>query len=686
MWTSFAIGNSRYGFGELGKRGLAFVGFVFFMVFALVPESQSGILISLVETDEGIEMVGEGSANVEGLSFGPDGLVGNSDFAFHSGSGMVRVGNPASVWSRQYSGLEGPRVFGTNETGRMVSGSGDVVGVLPRRGLLVMPRGYVSGSPVFGTATYTDVSLTDLGLEVGIYQWFWGNRLKGDSLTVRVDSDLNIPVNDRPLDLLQNGSFEQGGRSWLGSHSLTIGRGDAHHGDNFLEMNGLRFVEQIVNLYPGRYRVEFSFAPVGPGDSSVRLILAEQGVASAPIVDTTYTGTGQIEGVFWRNRSFEFDVTERIGKLFGQLALRFVSVERSEQELAPGEDGPALLRKGVLIDDVQVYRVGESQRPLVTLRALPGEGNKIEIQMGRPGRVQLERSEDLVEWVPFREPLRVLRDLMEIKDLTGSLQPLRYYRGFYDSNIELEPVGAGVESPKVVWINPGTFVMGSDESDPDRDGDEGPLTTVTLTERYAIGIHEITQSDYVFLMHVNPSRFQFDSSHPVTNVRWQQANEYCRRLTEYEEAAGRLPNGFEYRLPTEAEWDYACRAGRATRYHYGDDPDYSDLGKYAWYSANSNGVSQPVMTREPNDWGIYGMHGNVHEWCLDQYDNYSGGEVSDPKGPDGNDEQSLHVIRGGSWFDSGKNCRRSDRHRDWFVTYVGNLGFRVVLAPQTEKP
>ena len=204
--------------------------------------------------------------------------------------------------------------------------------------------------------------------------------------------------------------------------------------------------------------------------------------------------------------------------------------------------------------------------------------------------------------------------------------------------------------------------------------------TVTITEPFAMGVHEVTQDEYVAVMRVNPSRFQFDRSHPVTNVRWHQAMEYCRRLTEWEASLGRLPEGYEYRLPTEAEWDYACQGGRATRYHFGDDYDYAKLEQFAWYDANSEGVSHPVMTRLPNALGLFDMHGNVHEWCLDIYGPYPGGELTDPRGPDGNDDSSLHVIRGGSWLDVAKNLRRSDRHRDWFVTYVGDLGFRVALA------
>lgn len=310
--------------------------------------------------------------------------------------------------------------------------------------------------------------------------------------------------------------------------------------------------------------------------------------------------------------------------------------------------------------------------------------DRVELRVARPGTVHLEFSEDLRNWNPVPEGLRVLDKLYTFRDRGVDRGAMRYYRAFFESSIQLPLSEPSPLEHRLVWLEPATFVLGSDASDPDRDPDEGPLTTVTLTAAFAIGVHEVTQLQYEELMKVNPSRFRFDATHPVTNMRWSEAMEFCRRLTERERRLGTLPKGYEYRLPTEAEWDYACRAGRDTRYHYGDDPDYSELGQYAWYSANSEGVSHPVMTRKPNDWGIFDMHGGVHEWCLDQYAAYPGGELTDPRGPQKGGRR-LHVIRGGSWLDAAKNCRRSDRHRDWFETYVGDLGFRVVLAPVRDE-
>lgn len=282
-----------------------------------------------------------------------------------------------------------------------------------------------------------------------------------------------------------------------------------------------------------------------------------------------------------------------------------------------------------------------------------------------------------VKWVPVDLLLRQNGPVLCL-DLATYLLNRQQYRAVPVEDEAAYLQGSLPQETEMIWIEPGIFVMGSTNDDPDRDADEHPLTVVRLTKRYALGVHEVTQRQFIPVMGYNPSRFKFDPDHPVTNVRWHDAREYCRRLTALERAAGTLPEGYAYRLPTEAEWEYGCRAGSSTRFHYGDDPDYEYLGAYAWYGGNSGVSTQPVMTRLPNAWGLHGMHGNVHEWCLDRYDYLPGGYVEDPLASP--IEVDLHIIRGGSWMEQAKDCRTSDRHRNWFSSYVGNLGFRVALA------
>jgi formylglycine-generating enzyme required for sulfatase activity len=178
---------------------------------------------------------------------------------------------------------------------------------------------------------------------------------------------------------------------------------------------------------------------------------------------------------------------------------------------------------------------------------------------------------------------------------------------------------------KLVLIPKGTFTMGSPENEAGRIEDEGEHQ-VTISRDYYLGVYEVTQEQYEQVMGTNPSYFQGDhvaerdpktgvvkeidsSNHPVEQVSWEDAVEFCERLSELpeEKAAGRV-----YRLPTEAEWEYACRAGTNTKYSFGDDE--GQLGDYAWFEANSGGT-HPVGQKQPNAWGLYDTHGNVFEWC-----------------------------------------------------------------------
>lgn len=255
--------------------------------------------------------------------------------------------------------------------------------------------------------------------------------------------------------------------------------------------------------------------------------------------------------------------------------------------------------------------------------------------------------------------------------------------GKYSANMRFR-VTASDTHETMVWIRPGTFTMGSPSNEKDRRNNEGQQTKVTFSRGFGMNKYEVTQAQYKGVTGTNPSQSRGDKK-PVEQVSWDDAVSYCAKLTWKEKAAGRLPEGYEYRLPTEAEWEYGCRAGTTTAFSYGDDPDYSQLGDYAWYRDNRGGTTHPVGQKKPNGWGLYDMHGNVYEWCqLNWYDGgsnlYPGGSVSDPQGAA---LGSSRMFRGGGPpFDAG-NCRSGYRSsgnglrggRD------GNVGFRPVLAP-----
>ena len=216
----------------------------------------------------------------------------------------------------------------------------------------------------------------------------------------------------------------------------------------------------------------------------------------------------------------------------------------------------------------------------------------------------------------------------------------------------------------MIWIEPGTFIMGSPEDELGRNEDETPHQ-VKLTQGYWLGKYEVTQAQYEAVMGTNPSYFK-GADLPVENVNWFDAKEFCAKLTAIEREAGRLPEGYEYTLPTEAQWEYACRAGTTTALNNGrnlSDPDNwvcPEIDEVAWYGGNSNNTHHPVGQKKPNAWRLYDMHGNVEEWCLDWHGDYPSSPVTDPMGPVTGD---CRVIRGGSCdgLPCAASCRSAER-------------------------
>lgn len=231
----------------------------------------------------------------------------------------------------------------------------------------------------------------------------------------------------------------------------------------------------------------------------------------------------------------------------------------------------------------------------------------------------------------------------------------------------------------LVWISAGEFVMGSPSEESGREQDEGPQTRVMIPKGYWIGKCEVTQGEYQRVMASNPSNSTGDLARPVEKVSWFDAVDYCAKLTQQAEAAGRLPKGYVFRLPTEAEWEYACRAGTKTRFSYGEDLNGAALAEYGWFTQNSDSTPHPVGTKRPNLWGLYDMHGNVWEWCLDRWDGtFPGGTITNLATAG---TGSLRVARGGSWLYEAKACRSANRDDYSPFNRCSDLGFRVVLAP-----
>jgi formylglycine-generating enzyme required for sulfatase activity len=203
---------------------------------------------------------------------------------------------------------------------------------------------------------------------------------------------------------------------------------------------------------------------------------------------------------------------------------------------------------------------------------------------------------------------------------------------------------------------------------------------VTISRDFWLSKFEVTQGEYEAIMGTNPSHFTGDPNRPVERVSYFKAVAYCAALTSRERQAGRLPAGYEYRLPTEAEWEYACRAGTTNWFSFDEAVAEADL--YAWTAENSGENPQPVGLKQPNPWGLHDMHGNVWEWCLDWFGAYPKAPVTDPTGPP---QGEYKVFRGGSWYHDVEFARSANRFMMSPSNGIHFVGFRVALAATNSR-
>ena len=273
----------------------------------------------------------------------------------------------------------------------------------------------------------------------------------------------------------------------------------------------------------------------------------------------------------------------------------------------------------------------------------------------------------------------------------GAAAAPRFYRAF------AQQIPTNVLTTNMIWVSPGAFLMGSPANEALRSADE-TQHTVTLTQGFFIGQYPVTQGQYLSLLNTNPSYFNtnngfaLDLKRPVEQVSWLDASNYCARLTQQQQSAGRIPTNWVYRLPTESEWEYACRAGTATAFHFGPAIRGGMANFYTYYEYDASfgdiSVAHPpvpylerptaVGSYPPNAWGLYDLHGNLWEWCRDWYDDYPTGSVSDPQGPASGLQR---VVRGGDWSGYGSDCRSAARAVSYPPQKSILVGFRVVLAP-----
>ncbi len=232
-------------------------------------------------------------------------------------------------------------------------------------------------------------------------------------------------------------------------------------------------------------------------------------------------------------------------------------------------------------------------------------------------------------------------------------------------------LGKGVKL-EMVLIPAGEFMMGSPDSDKEAYPFEKPQHRVRITKPFYLGKYLVTQEQWEAVMGNNPSQFK-GPKNPVEQVSWDDCQKFLGKLNA-KSAAG----AGKFQLPSEAQWEYACRAGSKTKYYFGDDE--TRLGDYAWYDANSGDKTHPVGDKKPNAWGLYDMHGNVWEWCQDWWKDeyYKESPVDDPTGAA---TGSYRVNRGGGWNYPAWYCRSA--YRDWIFPgyWYFNLGLRVSRVP-----
>jgi formylglycine-generating enzyme required for sulfatase activity len=213
----------------------------------------------------------------------------------------------------------------------------------------------------------------------------------------------------------------------------------------------------------------------------------------------------------------------------------------------------------------------------------------------------------------------------------------------------------------MVLIKPGTFIR--------------MKHLVTLTNEYWLGKYEVTQGEYLQVMGTNPSYFPGDLNRPVEKVSYLRAVEYCAAITKREGDSGHLPADWEYRLPTEAEWEFGCRGGTTNLFNFGDDQSKAD--QYAWTAENSDSTTHPIGQKLPSSLGLYDIHGNVWEWCLDWFALYPESNSTNPVGPP---QGKFKVFRGGGWNNEAQYARSANRFMMAPASGTHFVGFRLALC------
>jgi formylglycine-generating enzyme required for sulfatase activity len=294
-------------------------------------------------------------------------------------------------------------------------------------------------------------------------------------------------------------------------------------------------------------------------------------------------------------------------------------------------------------------------------------------------RYQLYRSTDMENWEEVGAPFNGEGKVISVFQHTS-----RFDNYFYKADViglisnanTLNDISVGNLGITMKKIPEGTFLMGSPANENLRDPDEGPQTEVTITKTYWVSSHEVTQSQFETIMSFNPSDFSGSNS-PVESVTWEEAMDFCNKLNQRYAEQNIIPEGYHFTLPSEAQWEKACRAGTESIYYFGNSS--VPLGDHAWFATNSSNRTHSVGGKLPNPAGLYDIAGNVLEWCLDSWkSSHPGGRVVDYVNIT---NSSNRVIRGGGFEDGANGCRSAYRKYRSQSGRYNFVGFRIALSP-----
>jgi eukaryotic-like serine/threonine-protein kinase len=318
-------------------------------------------------------------------------------------------------------------------------------------------------------------------------------------------------------------------------------------------------------------------------------------------------------------------------------------------------------------DDLEVLRLCVLNEPPEGIEGQPDSVNRA-LLIGL-GKRRQERFESCVELVGALEGGGVSATV----SATPPVRPDQAGK----PDVRVAPAGPAVVKPAeritnsigmdLVLIPAGEFLMGSPNSNSDVSNDEKPQHKVRITKPFYLAVTPVTQEQYKQVMGHNPSHFKGNPQRPVEQVSWDEAFTFCHKLSEQD--------GNACCLPTEAEWERACRGGSTGEWCFGDNE--SLLNQYAWIDGKPDGTTHPVGQKKPNAWGLYDMHGNVWEWCSDWYGQYTSTALDDPTGPTAG---SIRMFRGGSWGNLARYCRSAYRGRGTPGSRFNYLGFRVACS------